>query len=242
MELDLLAIGAHPDDVELTCGGTVAKCARLGYRTGILDLTAGELGTRGTAAGRAREAAAAGKILGASVRECLSLPDGGITVDRRSTLRLMTIIRKYRPKIVLIPHSEERHPDHVHAHALAREASFYAGLRKIGTRLAGRRQEPWRPRHLFHYMQWLEFRPSFIVDISDVHGIRMKSILAHRSQFYDPSSSEPSTLLSDKGFLEFVEARARNFGASIGAKYGEPFYSPSPVGIADIFSLKLFAG
>ncbi|MBI3364766.1 MAG: bacillithiol biosynthesis deacetylase BshB1 [Ignavibacteriae bacterium] len=241
MKLDLLAIGAHPDDVELTCSGTLAKATKLGYKVGIVDLTEGELGTRGNDKIRAKEATAAAKTLGC-VRENLHLPDGNIEINKKNRLKLIQIYRKYRPKIILIPHFGERHPDHVHAHHLCREAWFYSGLRKIETKLNGKRQEPWRPHNYFHFMQWQEFEPSFIVDITDVYEQRVKSIRAHKSQFYNPKSKEPQTILSQQSFLDFVETRAKSFGFKIGAKYGEPFYSVEPIGITDIVGLKMFKG
>lgn len=242
MELDLLAIGAHPDDVELTCAGTIAKCVKMGYSVGIIDLTRGELGTRGTSVLRLKEAKEAASILGVHIRENLQIPDGNIEVSRKNILKLVTVIRKYRPKILLIPYWEERHPDHVHAHSLSREALFYAGLRKIETKLNGKLQQAWRPHNYFHFMQWYEFIPSFIVDISDVFDLRMKSIQAHRSQFYNPESKEPQTLLSQKAFFDFVETRCKAYGHKIGVEYGEPFFSTDPIGIHDIFSLKMFHG
>lgn len=241
MKLDLLAFGSHPDDIELTCSGTLAKASKAGYKVGIVDLTEGELGTRGNSSLRAREAAAAAKTLGC-VRENLRIPDGNIELTNANRLKVMVVIRKYRPRIILIPHFGERHPDHVHAHHLCREAWFYAGLRKIKTKVNGKLQEPWRPERYFHYMQWQEFEPSFIVDISDAYDTRVKSILAHKSQFYDPGSKDPQTLLSQKSFLDFVETRAKSYGFSIGVKYGEPFYSIEPVGIGDLFALKMFKG
>ncbi|MBI1807382.1 MAG: bacillithiol biosynthesis deacetylase BshB1 [Ignavibacteria bacterium] len=241
MELDLLAIGAHPDDVELTCAGTLAKASKHGYKVGIVDLTQGELGTRGNNVIRAKEATTAAKVLGC-FRENLRLPDGHIEVNKTNRLKLIQIYRKYRPKIILIPHFGERHPDHVHAHHLCREAWFYAGLRKIETTLGEKKQEPWRPHNYFHFMQWQEFEPSFIVDISDVYEKRVKAIMAHKSQFYDPKSKEPQTLLSQQSFLDFVEIRAKSYGFKIGVKYGEPFYSVEPIGITDIFGLKMFKG
>jgi bacillithiol biosynthesis deacetylase BshB1 len=241
MQLDILAIGAHPDDIELCCGGTLAKAAKLGYKTGIIDLTHGELGTRGNNVIRAKEAAAAAKILGC-LRENLHLPDGNIAVSQPNVKKLIQVYRKYRPKIILISHFYERHPDHVHAHHLCREAWFYSGLRKIETKLNGKKQEPWRPHNYFHYMQWQVFEPTFIVDITDVYQVRLKSILAHKSQFYDPSSKEPNTLLSEKSFFDYLEARAITYGYKIGVKYGEPFYSVESIGIGDLFDLKMFKG
>ena len=241
MALDLLAFGSHPDDVELTCAGTLAKATKAGLKTGIIDLTEGELGTRGNNRLRAKEAEAAAKILGC-VRENLHIPDGNIEISEANRLKVIRAIRKYRPNIILIPHFAERHPDHVHSHHLCREAWFYAGLRKIRTKLDGKEQEPWRPRSYFNYMQWQEFQPTFIVDISKEFDLRLKSILAHKSQFHDPKSKDPQTLLSDKSFLDFVETRAKFYGYSIGAKYGEPFYSAEPIGITDVFGLKMFNG
>ncbi len=241
MQLDILAIGAHPDDVELCCAGTLAKAVKQGYKTGIIDLTQGELGTRGDNVIRAKEALAAAKILGC-VRENLYLPDGNIEVNKKNIYKLTQLYRKYRPKIILIPHFEERHPDHVHAHHLGREAWFYSGLRKIVTKMNGKKQEPWRPNNYLNYMQWQEFTPSFIVDISEVYEQRVDAMKAHKSQFFDSNSKEPQTLLSQKSFFDFVETRAKNYGYKIGVKYGEPFYSVEPIGISDIFELKMFKG
>jgi len=238
MELDILAVGAHPDDVELCCGGTLVKAVRHGRRVGIIDLTEGELGTRGSREIRAKEAAAAAKILGA-VRENLSLPDGNIEMHQKNILKLVSVYRKYRPKCILIPHYEERHPDHVHAHYLAKEAWFYSGLRKMKTKFRGKDQEPWRPLAMFHYMQWYEFVPSFVIDITDVYETRLASIKAHRSQFHDPASKDPQTILSHPSFLKFIEARAITHGMRIGVAYAEPFYSIGPVGVADILELKV---
>jgi bacillithiol biosynthesis deacetylase BshB1 len=242
MELDILAIGAHPDDVELCCGGTLAKAVTAGYRVGILDLTEGELGTRGSRSLRLKEARNAAQYLGVRMRENLRLPDGNIRVDKESTRKLMQVIRACRPKILLIPYSQERHPDHVNAHHLCRETWFYSGLSKIATRRNGKLQEPWRPHACYQFMQWFEFPPSFVVDISDLYDKRMKAILAYSSQFYNPRSREPQTMLSQKSFLEFVEARARQFGGRIGVRYGEPFFTPEVVGIRNLFDLQIVKG
>jgi len=242
MKLDVLAIGAHPDDIELACGGTVVKLVRQGYAVGIVDVTAGEMGTRGTAAVRAAEAKMAGRILGTKIRENLHIPDGNIEITQANIRKLVTVIRTYRPTALLIPHSVERHPDHVRTHHLAREAWFFAGLRKLKTTLGGKPQEAWRPNNCFHFMQWTEFSPSFIVDTSEVYGTRMEAVRAHRSQFFDPSSSEPETLLSQKSFLQFLETRARAYGSRIGVTYGEPFYASEAIGVDDLLSLKMFKG
>ena len=241
MHLDILAVGAHPDDVELCCGGTLAKLVRNGKRAGIIDLTEGELGTRGTRRLRLEEAQVAGRILGCT-RENLRIPDGNIEINSRNVKKMITAIRKYRPKLLVIPHWHERHPDHVHAHHLCREAWFYAGLRKIATTLKGKKQEPWRPDNYIHFMQWYEFTPSFIVDITSVYDTRLKAIRAHKSQFYDPASTEPSTKLSDASFLDFVETRAKIYGAKIGAGFGEPFYSVESIGIDDPLELRMIKG
>jgi bacillithiol biosynthesis deacetylase BshB1 len=241
MQLDILAVGAHPDDVELCCAGTLAKLVGKGKKAGILDLTEGELGTRGTRRLRLREAAAAASILGC-VRENLRIPDGDIEVNQKNIKKMITVIRKYRPKMIIIPHWQERHPDHVHAHHLCKEAWYYSGLRKISTSLNGRKQEPWRPDNYIHFMQWYEFTPSFVVDITDVHETRLQAIKAHKSQFYDPASTEPATKLSDESFLDFVETRAKNYGAKIGVRYGEPFYSIESIGIEDPLDLRMFKG
>jgi len=236
-----MAIGAHPDDVELCCAGTIATLVGKGLRGVIVDATEGELGTRGSRAIRLREASNAAKILGCE-RENLSLPDGGIEVNSENVTKMITIIRKYRPKLLLIPHWLERHPDHVHVHELCRQAWFYSGLRKISTKYRGKAQEAWRPNNFIHYMQWYEFNPSFIVDVTAAYDVRLKAIRAHKSQFYDPRSKEPGTILSEKSFLNFVETRAKYFGAKIGVSYGEPFYSIEAIGIDNPLKLKMFHG
>jgi|ERR1041384_243469 bacillithiol biosynthesis deacetylase BshB1 len=241
MELDLLAVGAHPDDAELCCGGTLASAVKAGYKAGIIDLTEGELGTRGTAAIRRREAREAAKILGCT-RENAHIPDGRIDTSLPNRLKLIRLLRKYRPKVLLIPHFAERHPDHVQAHHLCREAWFYSGLRKIETTLDGREQKPWRPHHYFNYLQWQEFEPTFAVDITHVYEQRLRAIKAHKSQMHDPDSKEPATILSQTDFFEMLEARARYFGYRIGARYAEPFYSVQLVGVKDLFGLAMFHG
>lgn len=237
MKLDVLAIGAHPDDVELSCGGTVLKLVKQGRKVGILDLTRGELGTRGTEKIREAEAAEATKILRVHVRENIGLQDGNIEVTPATRDRVIRVIRKYKPETLLFPHWLERHPDHEHAHRLCREAWFYSGLEKIETKVDGRTQEPFRPRSYYHYMQTYEFVPSFIVDISEEYDERMKAVLAFKSQVYDPASQERETFLSTPSFLEFLRARFEYFGDRIGTRYGEPFFSVQLVGIRDLFAL-----
>jgi bacillithiol biosynthesis deacetylase BshB1 len=238
MKLDILAIAAHPDDIELSCAGTLVKAAREGMHTGIVDLTQGELGTRGTKQIRAREAEEAAHILGLATRRNLKMPDGNIELNQKNLRTLITLLRELRPRILLIPYFNERHPDHMHAHHLAREAWFYSGLAKFNIKKRNGAQA-FRPDNFFSFMQKFEFVPSFVVDVSDAFDLRMKSIRAHRSQFYNPKSKEPETLLSKPEFLEEIETRALYYGQMIGVKYGEPFYSYVPIGIKSIFDLTL---
>ena len=239
MKLDVLAIGAHPDDIELSCGGTILKLTRQGRKVGIVDATEGELGTRGSREIRARESAAAAAVLGVAVRENLSLPDGNIENTFAAREKLITVIRRHRPDILLIPHFQDRHPDHEHTHILARESWFYSGLEKIATRDGNAAQDPWRPRAYYHYMQWFEFTPSFIIDITDEYDARLEAMRAYRSQFYDPASSERATILSTPEFLEMVTTRLAYYGDRIGRKYGEPFYSPIPLLVHDLVGLNV---
>ena len=236
-KLDVLAIGAHPDDIELACGGTVIKLVKQGKRVGLVDLTEGELGTRGSREIRAREAASAAQVLGVSARENLKLPDGNIEVNEENRRKLIQVIRRFRPDVLLIPHWLERHPDHEHAHQLSREAWFYAGLERIETKDHGTRQEPHRPLKYFLFMQSYEFVPSFVVDISEEYPRRMEAVRAFRSQFHDPHSTERETRLSRPDFFERLETRLSYFGDRIGVRYGEPFYSVETVGLSDLFSL-----
>jgi bacillithiol biosynthesis deacetylase BshB1 len=242
MKLEVLAIGAHPDDIELSCSGTIAKLVKQGRAVGILDLTRGELGTRGNATLRAREATQAAKILGVRVRENLGLKDGNIELNRRNTLKLVTAIRKYRPAILFIPYSSERHPDHEHAYQLAKEAWYYSGVGKIRTTDRGKLQRRFRPDYYFEYMMLHSFTPSFIVDISDVYMTRVAAIKAFSSQFFNPKSKDPETFLSTERFMDFLETRAWYFGHLIGTEYGEPFFSIKPIGVTDLFGLQFSKG
>lgn len=239
MTVDILAIGAHPDDIELSCGGTVAKFVADGHSVALADATEGELGTRGTAAIRTLEAQKAAEVLGAKDRRNLGLPDGSIEVTQSSLLKVVTLIRELRPRLLLIPHSVDRHPDHVHTHQLCREAWFYSGLHKIKTSLNGAQQEAHRPDNFFEFMQWFEFDHTFVVDISSTFDKKMESIKAHASQFHNPASADPQTILSQPDFLQKIEARARYYGQTIGVTYGEPFFSFAPVGIRSMFDLVL---
>jgi N-acetylglucosamine malate deacetylase 1 len=228
MKLDLLAIGAHPDDVEMSCGGTISKMVKSGYKTGVIDLTRGEMGTRGTPELRGKETRNATKILGVHVRLNLGLPDGNISVQ--SNLELIEIIRQHRPAIVMLPYMEDRHPDHVHASHLIVESCFKAGLEKVRTSSL-----PFRPRWLIHYMQHYEFQPVFVVDISENFKIKMKAVKAYQSQLHNPSyqkvRKERETLISSPGFMRLLETRGRYYGSLIGADYGEPFWIKGMIGI-----------
>ena len=237
MKLDVLAIGAHPDDVELACGGTIIKLVKQGRKVGLADLTDGELGTRGTREIRAREASDAAKIMGVEMRESLSIPDGNIEVNTENRFKVIRLIRQYQPDVLLFPYQIDRHPDHEHAHTLCREAWFYAGLQKIETIVDGQRQEPFRPRAYYHFMQWHEFTPSFIVDISNEFEQRMKCVKAFKSQFHDPKSSDRETVLSSPEFMEMLRTRLEYYGDKIGKRYGEPFYSFTTVIVNDLFAL-----
>jgi len=239
MKLDVLAIAAHPDDVELSCGGTLIKIVKQGKKVGVLDLTRGELGTRGTQEVRDAEATEATRILGIHIRENLGLSDGGIEINQDNTVKVIQIIRKYRPDLLLFPHWLERHPDHEHAHALCREAWFYSGLEKIETTVFGVQQEPFRPRSYYHFMQTYEFVPSFVVDITNEYEQRMDAVRAFKSQFYDPENSERETFLSSPEFMEMLRTRVEYFGDRIGRKYGEPFFSVNMIGIDNPFVLTI---
>ncbi|MEM0963302.1 MAG: bacillithiol biosynthesis deacetylase BshB1 [Bacteroidota bacterium] len=242
MTLDVLALAAHPDDVELCAGGTMCLLSDQGYQTGIVDFTRGELGTRGTPETRAEEAAAASEVMGLSARHNLGLPDGDIQNTRENQLALIRLVRAYRPSIVLTTAEKVRHPDHGDATRLSVDALFYSGLAKIETiDEDGAAQEPWRPHHVLHYMQALDTEPTFVVDVSDVWERRMASLLAYTTQFYQPGSDQddgPQTYISNPDFLAWVEARARVYGYRVGATYGEPFvYRHGPVGVTDLVAL-----
>ena len=238
--LDVLALAAHPDDVELCAGGTMCLLADQGYRTGIVDFTRGELGSRGTPELRLAEAERASSILGLQARENLGLPDGDIQNTAANQRLLIERIRRYRPHIVLINALHVRHPDHGDAARLAIDALYYSGLVKIETQgPGGSTQEPWRPQHVLHYMQALEFEPTLVVDVSAVWDRRIAALQAFASQFYnpdyEPKADEPETYVSNRGFFDWVEARARVYGYRIGATYGEPFlYRHGPIGTDDL--------
>ncbi len=223
MKLDILAIGVHPDDVELGCAGTLLKHIEKGYKVGIVDLTQGELGTRGTPELRLEEAQRAAKILGVSARENLGFADGFFTNDKAHQLEVIRMIRKYQPDIVLCNANYDRHPDHGRSSVLVRDACFLAGLSKIETKENGIAQTAFRPRSVYHYIQAIHAEPDFVVDITPYMDKKMESVFAYTSQFFDPNSPEPNTFISSPEFIEFVKGRALHFGVPIGAKYAEAF-------------------
>ncbi len=237
-ELDILAFAAHPDDVELGCSGTLYKHVLKGYKVGIIDLTRGELGTRGSVELRNKEAEASSKVLGVSVRENLDFADGFFQNDKVHQLEIIKVIRKYRPKIILANSISDRHCDHQRAAALVADAAFLSGLAKIETFFDGKAQQAWRPQAVYHYIQDYYLKPDFAVDITETFDKKIESILCFSSQFYNPKSNEPETPISSKDFLDFIEARAREFGRPIQAKYAEGFKTTRYVGINDLFNLK----
>lgn len=237
MKLDILAIGAHPDDVELGCSGTLSKEIAQGKKVGILDLTQGELGTRGSAETRMIEAKNAAKILNVAVRENLKFSDGFFINDKKHQAEIIKIIRKYRPEIVLCNAIDDRHIDHPKGGKLVSDACFLSGLRKIETHFEGQLQEAWRPKQVYHYIQWKSLTPDFVVDISEFMDKKMQSVMAYQSQFFDPESKEPETPISSKNFLQSVEYRAMDLGRIIGVEYGEGFTTKRYIGINSLFDL-----
>lgn len=223
MKVDILAIGAHPDDVELGCGGTIAKLISEGKKVAIVDLTQGELGTRGTNETRAIEAAEASKILGISARENLKMKDGFLVNSEEYQLEIVKVIRKYQPEIVLCNATDDRHPDHAKAAKLVSDACFLSGLIKIQTINDGESQKAWRPKQIFHYMQWKNVEPDFVIDISGFLNKKMEACLAYKTQFYNPSSTEPMTPIATKNFLDSLTYRAQDLGRISGVEYAEGF-------------------
>ena len=223
MKLDILAFGAHPDDVELGCSGTIAKEISLGKKVGIIDLTRGELGTRGSVEIRNSESAKAAKILGVSIRENLDMRDGFFVNDEVHQMKIIQMMRKYQPEIVLCNAVDDRHIDHGKGSKLVSDACFLSGLRQIKTEINGEAQEAWRPKVVYHYLQWKNLEPDFVVDMSEFIDVKMKTILAYSSQFYNPNTNEPESPISTENFLDSVKYRAQDLGRIIGAEYAEGF-------------------
>jgi bacillithiol biosynthesis deacetylase BshB1 len=233
--VDIIFFGAHPDDVELSCGATVAKCVKDGLRAGIIDLTRGEMGTRGTPQTRTREAANAAKALGASFRIQLDFQDGNLQTGREQELELIEQLRRWRPSLVVAPYPDDRHPDHTRTGRIVTEASFYAGLKSLETGLPAH-----RPQTVLYYLQNYMFTPSFVVDVTKHWKTKMRAVAAFKSQFYDPKSKEPQTFISDPKFLDMIDARGKHFGALIGTTYGEAFVTKQPPRVDDL--LGAYAG
>ena len=238
MKIDILAISVHPDDVELSCSGTISKHIAAGKKIGILDLTKGELGTRGNAALRAKEAAVAAKILGVSFRDNLGFKDGFFQNDTAHQLKLIEKIRLYQPGIILCNAVSDRHPDHGRAAQLVSEACFYAGLIKVKTKHKGKEQLPHRPKAVYHYIQDRFIKPDFVVDVTPFIDKKMEAILAFSSQFYNPKSIEPVTPISTSDFIDFVKARMMNFGRDINVKYAEGFTVERTMGVENLFDIR----
>lgn len=238
MKLDILVFGSHPDDAELGAGGTIAKEIASGKKVGIIDLTRGELGTRGSAEIRDQESAAAAKVLGVTVRENLKFRDGFFTNDEQHQMEVIKILRKYRPTIVLCNAIEDRHIDHGKGSKLVSNACFLSGLRRIETMLAGQKQTEWRPKLVYHYIQWKNLTPDFVVDISGFISKKTDAILAYSSQFHDPNSNEPETPISSKTFIESVHYRAKDLGRLVGADYAEGFTVERMIAVDSLAQLK----
>jgi len=240
MKLDILAIGAHPDDVELGCGATIAKEIANGKKVGILDLTRGELGTRGTAETRDIESEDAAKILGVALRTNMDFADGFFVNNEKHQLELIKMIRKYRPEIVICNAVEDRHIDHAKGSKLVSDSCFLSGLLKIDTKHedSDEWQEPWRPKQVYHYIQWKNLEPDIVVDVTDFIDLKMKAVLAYKTQFYDPKSDAPETPISSKNFTDSIIYRARDLGRLVGVEYGEGFTVERYPAVDSLFDLK----
>lgn len=237
MELDILAIGVHPDDVEISCCGTLLHHVHLGHKVGIIDLTCGELGTRGTPELRLEEANVASGMIGAVVRGNLEMADGFFEHNKENMLKIIEMIRLFQPRLVLANSVSDRHPDHGRAAKLVADACFYAGLRKIETEWDGEEQKAWRPNTVYHYIQDYNLEPNFVVDISAYMDQKIEIIKAYKSQFYDPNSKEPSTPISGKDFLEFIRSKNRTYGRASGFRYAEGFTVNRMMGVTSLFNL-----
>lgn len=237
MKLDILAIGAHPDDIELSCAGTILKEIAAGKKVGVLDLTQGELGTRGSAELRLKEADNSAKILGLSSRDNLKFKDGFFENNEAHLIEIARILRKYRPDVVLSNAAHDRHPDHGRASKLISDACFYSGLRRIETELNGESQEAWRPKVIYNYIQDRFIIPDFVVDVSPFVDQKMQAISAFKSQFYQANSNEPESPLTMKNFFDFIRGRMADMGRYINADYAEGFTAERPLGVESFSDL-----
>ena len=238
MKLDILAFGAHPDDVEISCGATLLKYAKEGKSIGIIDLTEGELGTRGSSEKRYEEANKAAEILGLKIRQNLNMGDGVIAQSEENKLKIIECIRKYQPELILANSVHDRHPDHAKGAKLVAEASFLSGLRKIETKSDGLPQQAYRPKMLLHYVQDYYLTPDVILDVSETGKEKIELIKCYDSQFYNPSSKEPKTPISGEEFFDYLEGRMLSLGRELGVKYGEAYTIDRTLGVKDLFSLK----
>jgi len=240
MKLDILAIGAHPDDVELGCGGTLAKEVSKGKKVGIIDLTRGELGTRGTAETRDEEAFNAAKILGVNSRINMRFADGFFVNDKEHQLELIKMIRYYKPEIIICNAIDDRHIDHPKGSQLVSDACFLSGLKKIETiyNKENEVQDPWRPKTVYHYIQWKDIEPDVVVDVTGFMDKKMDSVLAYKTQFFDPNSKEPETPISSRNFTDSIDYRARNLGRLIGVEHAEGYTVERYVAVDSLFNLK----
>ncbi|WP_320815653.1 bacillithiol biosynthesis deacetylase BshB1 [Flavobacterium sp.] len=238
MKLDILAFGAHPDDVELGAAGTIAKEISLGKKVGIIDLTRGELGTRGTPEIRDAEAKKAAKILGVSIRENLQFRDGFFINDEKHQLEIIKMIRKYKPEIVLCNAIDDRHIDHGKGSKLVSDACFLSGLTKVETEVDGIKQEAWRPKQVYHYIQWKNIEPNFVVDVTGFMDKKINSVLAYSSQFYDSNSNEPITPITSKNFLDSITYRAQDLGRIVGVDFAEGFTTERYLAVSSLENLK----
>lgn len=237
MKLDILAFGAHPDDVELSAGGTIAKAIHEGKQVGIIDLTRGELGSRGSAEIRDRESEAAAKILGLSARENLALEDGFFEINQTSKIAVVKAIRKYRPEIVLANATSDRHPDHGKGAQLVHEATFLSGLIRVATKIGGVEQKHWRPNRVFHYIQDRYMKPDYVVNIEGFFEKKMESIMAYKSQFFSSKSTGVNTPISGEDFVKFLEGRSRQLGREAGFELGEGFTVAHTIGGESLFDI-----
>ena len=237
MKLDILAFGAHPDDVELSCSGVIVKHIKLGKKVGVVDLTQGELGTRGSAELRMKEAAKAAKVMGVLVRDNLKMADSFFLNDKTHQLEIIKKIRQYQPEIILCNAVTDRHPDHGRAAQLVSEACFYSGLIKIDTKQNGKPQKAWRPKVVYHYIQDRYIKPDLLVDVTPFVEKKMEAIKTFASQFYNPHSAEPDSPISSKDFLDFIKNRMTVFGREIGVPYAEGFTVERSIGVDDLFHL-----
>lgn len=237
MKIDILAIGAHPDDIELSCGATLAKEISHGKKVGLLDLTRGELGTRGTPEIRDAEAKKAAKILGAEFRHNLEFSDGFVINNPASQLEIIKIIRKYQPDIVICNAIDDRHTDHGKASKLASDACFLSGLEKIETIMDGNHQKAWRPKHVYHYIQWKNIEPDFVVDVTDFMDKKLEMVFAFSSQFHQKDASEPETPISSTNFRDSIKYRAQDLGRLIGVEYAEGFTVERYVAVKSLYDL-----